>query len=156
VELNPEFYHGYFHVADGRPESRKEEIYRPYLTRLIDDVLPRYLAKYPHDARARNCYGTELTQAGRCREGLREAERALSQAPNDSVILYASTCYFARFGHRTGQSTGSGGRGQDSLTKANEPACYCSDRSTGIRTLLRIAPACHSLAAAWPLAIEIS
>ncbi len=98
VELSPDFYTGYFTLRMVCQSVGKDEIYRPYLMRLIDDVFPRYLAKYPDDARARNSYGTELTQAGRREEGLREVERALSEAPDDPLILYASACYFARFG----------------------------------------------------------
>jgi len=100
VELSPEFYPGYFTLRMVCQSLAKEEIYLPYLTRLINDVLPRYLAKHPDDGRARNCYGTELTMAGRCDEGLREVERALLEAPDDPLILYASACYFARFGDR--------------------------------------------------------
>ena len=70
------------------------------MTRLINDVFPRYLAKYPEDARARNAYGTELTEAGQREEGLRQVEQALSEAADDPMILYASACYFARFGDR--------------------------------------------------------
>ena len=100
MALSPEFYPGYFTLRMVCQSIGKDEIYLPYLMRLIDDVLPRYLAKYPDDTRARNCYGTEMTQAGRGEEGVREVERSLSEAPDDPVILYASACYFARFGDR--------------------------------------------------------
>jgi serine/threonine protein kinase/tetratricopeptide (TPR) repeat protein len=100
VELNPEFYSAYFTLRMVCQSLGKDEVYRPYLMRLVGDVFPRYLAEYPDDARARNSYGTELTLAGQSEEGLREVEQALSQEPDDPLILYASACYFARFGDR--------------------------------------------------------
>lgn len=76
----------------------KDEVYRPYLMQLIDEVFPRCLAKHPDDARARNSFGMELAHAGRPEDGIREVERALAEAPRDPLILYATACYFARFG----------------------------------------------------------
>ncbi len=100
VDLNPDFYPAYFTLRMVCQSVGKEEIYRPYLMRLVDEVFPRYLARNPDDTRARNSYGFELTEAGRGEQGLREAERGLAESGDDPLILYASACYFARFGDR--------------------------------------------------------
>src|SRR5262249_11696313 len=70
------------------------------LTRVVDDILPRYLEAHPDDARARNAYGTELTHAGRAAQGRAEVQRALEQSPDDPLILYATACYEAMFGEK--------------------------------------------------------
>jgi serine/threonine protein kinase/Tfp pilus assembly protein PilF len=100
VELNPEFYPAYFTLRMVCQSVGKETIYLPHMFHLVDEVFPRYLTRNPDDARARNTYGTELTQAGRAEQGLLEVQRALSEAGDDPLILYASACYFARFGDR--------------------------------------------------------
>lgn len=100
VELNPEFYPAYFTLRMVCQSTGKGEIYRPHLFRLIDEIFPRYLSRNPDDARARNSYGMELTEAGRADQGLLEVQRALSEASDDPLILYASACYHARFGDR--------------------------------------------------------
>lgn len=100
IALNREFYPGYFILRMVCQSIGRDDIYRPFLTRLIDEVLPQYLARHPDDARARNCYGMELTQAGRRDEGLRQVEQAMQQAPNDPLILYATAGYYAQFGDR--------------------------------------------------------
>ena len=41
-----------------------------------------------------------MTEAGRVEQGLLEVQRALSEAGDDPLILYASAGYFARFGDR--------------------------------------------------------
>ncbi len=101
VQLNPDLYPAYFTLRMVCQSVGREEIYRPYLMRLVDDIFPRYLAKNPDDARARNSYGMELTEAGRAEEGRREVERALAESGDEPLILYASACYFARFGDST-------------------------------------------------------
>ena len=98
VQLNPDLYPAYFTLRMASQSIGREEIYWPYLMRLVDDISPRYLAKNPDDARARNSYGFELAEAGRHEQGLREVERALTESGDDPLILYASACYFARFG----------------------------------------------------------
>lgn len=100
VELNAEFYPAYFTLRMVCQSAGKEAIYRPHLLHLVDEVFPRYLTRNPDDARARNSYGMELTEAGRAEQGLREVQRALSEAGDDPLILYATACYFARFGNR--------------------------------------------------------
>lgn len=100
IALNGEFYPGYFTLRMVCQSIGREDICRPFLTTLIEEVFPEYLARHPDDARARNSYGTELTQAGRRDEGLLQVEQAMQQAPNDPLILYATACYHARFGDR--------------------------------------------------------
>jgi serine/threonine protein kinase/Flp pilus assembly protein TadD len=98
IALKPDFYAGYFTLRMVCQASGREDLYRPYQTPLIDEILPRYLEKHPDDARARNCYGVELSMAGRMDEGRAQAEQALAQAPDDPMVLYATACYRALFG----------------------------------------------------------
>lgn len=100
IALKPEFYVGYFMLRMVCQSVGRDEIYRPYLTRLIEEVLPRYLQRNPEDARARNCYGMELSMAGRIQEGRAQADRALAEAPDDPMVLYATACYNSQFGDR--------------------------------------------------------
>jgi serine/threonine protein kinase/Flp pilus assembly protein TadD len=100
IALKPDFYVGYFTLRMVCQAVGREEIYRPYLSRLIDDILPRYLERNPHDARARNCYGVELSLAGRMDEGRAQADQALAEAPEDPMVLYATACYHALYGDR--------------------------------------------------------
>jgi len=100
ITLKPDFYVGYFTLRMVCQATGRDEIYRPYLGQLIDEILPRYLEKNPHDARARNCYGIELSMAGRVAEGRVQAERALAEAPDDPMVLYATACYRAMFSDR--------------------------------------------------------
>jgi serine/threonine protein kinase/Tfp pilus assembly protein PilF len=100
IALKPDFYVGYFTLRMVCQALDREDLYRPYLGRLIDEILPRYLEKNPQDARARNCYGVELSMAGRLEEGRVQAERALADAPDDPMVLYATACYQAMYGDR--------------------------------------------------------
>lgn len=100
IALNPEYYVAYFTLRMVCQALDREEIYRPYLARLIDEVFPNYLARNPADARGRNSYGMELSMAGRTGEGRAEVERALAEAPDDPMLLYATACYHAVFGDR--------------------------------------------------------
>lgn len=100
IRLNRELYPAYFTLRMVCQSIDREDIYRPYLTALIHEVLPFYLEKHPQDARARNCYGMELTQAGRSEEGLVQVQKALELAPDDPLILYTTACYFSLFGDR--------------------------------------------------------
>ena len=100
IALKPDFYVGYFTLRMVCQATGRDELYRPYLKPLIDEILPRYLEKNPDDARARNCYGMELSMAGRVDEGRAQAERALADAPDDPMVLYATACYRAQFGDR--------------------------------------------------------
>ena len=100
IALKSDFYVAYFTLRMVCQSLDREDLYRPYLGRLIDEILPRYLEKNPHDARARNCYGVELSMAGRMDEGRAQAERALADAPDDPMVLYATACYQAMYGDR--------------------------------------------------------
>ncbi|MGI9077963.1 MAG: protein kinase domain-containing protein [Gemmatimonadaceae bacterium] len=97
IALNPEFYVGYFTLRMVCQSIGSGDLYRPYLTRLVDEIFPRYLEKNPSDARARNSFGMELSMAGRLDEGRVQAERALAEAPDDPMILYATACYYSVF-----------------------------------------------------------
>lgn len=100
IALKPDFYVGYFTLRMVCQSVGRDAIYRSYLARLVDEVLPRYLERNPDDARARNCYGMELSLAGRIEEGRAQAERALAEAPDDPMVLYATACYQSLFGDR--------------------------------------------------------
>lgn len=100
IALNPEFYVGYFTLRMVCQATGRDDVYSGYLARLVDEVLPRYLKRNPSDARARNCYGTELSMAGRLDEGREQVQRALADAPDDPMIRYATACYYALFGER--------------------------------------------------------
>lgn len=100
IALKHDFYVGYFTLRMVCQSIGRDDIYRPYLGRLIDEILPRYLERNPHDARARNCFGVELSMAGRMDEGRAQSERALADAPDDPMVLYATACYQAMFGDR--------------------------------------------------------
>ncbi|MFN2399483.1 MAG: protein kinase, partial [Gemmatimonadaceae bacterium] len=97
IVLNSEFYVGYFTLRMVCQSAGRDDVYRAYLTHLVDEVLPRYLEKNPSDARARNSYGMELSMAGRIDEGRAQAERALAEAPGDPMVLYATACYYSMF-----------------------------------------------------------
>lgn len=95
IELNEEFYPAYFMLRMVTQALGEGWRYKPYLRRLLEEIFPRYLARFPDDARALNSYGMELFQAGRVEESRRHVEKALAGDPDDPLILYATACYYS-------------------------------------------------------------
>jgi len=100
ILLDPDYYPAYFTLRMVYQELGDKTYIDQILTRVVDEVLPRYLDAHPDDARARNSYGTELTHAGRAAQGRSEVEKALKQSPEDPLILYATACYEAMWGEK--------------------------------------------------------
>src|SRR5215831_5007583 len=59
IELDPDYYPAYFTLRMVYQGLGDKTYIDQILTRVVDDVLPRYLQAHPEDARARNAYGTE-------------------------------------------------------------------------------------------------
>jgi serine/threonine protein kinase/tetratricopeptide (TPR) repeat protein len=100
IALDPDYYPAYFTLRMVYQELGDKTYIDQILTRVVEDILPRYLQAHPEDARARNAYGTELTHAGRAAQGRAEVEKALEQSPDDPLILYATACYEAMWGEK--------------------------------------------------------
>jgi len=61
-------------------------------------VYQRYLSKHPDDARGHMYFAVDLAQVGNREEAKAEAERALSLSPDDPLMLYNATCFYAQMG----------------------------------------------------------
>jgi tetratricopeptide (TPR) repeat protein len=100
IEIDPNYYPAYFTLRMVYQELGDKTYIDQILTRVVDEIMPRYVEAHPEDARARNCYGMELTHAGRAVQGRAEIQKALEQSPDDPLILYATACYEAMFGEK--------------------------------------------------------
>ena len=97
VKMNPDFYsvYGDLQIAYARL-GEKEKYHNTLQTALV--VYARYLSQHPDDARGHMYFATDLAQVGRKDEAKLEAARALELSPDDPLMLYNATCFYAQMG----------------------------------------------------------
>lgn len=99
VAMNPDFYsvYGDLQIAYGRLGD-KEKYGKILEAALI--VYARYLSQHPDDARAHMYFAVDLAQVGRKEEAKVKAMRALELSPDDPLMLYNATCFYAQMGEK--------------------------------------------------------
>ncbi|MDH4070997.1 MAG: protein kinase [Ignavibacteria bacterium] len=97
IELNPDFHTAYGDLRMIYERLGEKEKYNETLNALLE-MFPRYLSKYPDDARSHIYYATDLAQVGRIDEAKVEAQKALQLSPGDPLMLYNAACCYARMG----------------------------------------------------------
>ena len=99
IALNPDFYSAYGDLrlayellgdtAKGR-EALESEL----------RVYPRYLAQHPDDARAHMFHALALIESGRIEEGKIEGAKAIELSPDDPLMFYNASCFYAKLGEK--------------------------------------------------------
>jgi serine/threonine protein kinase/Flp pilus assembly protein TadD len=99
LTLNPDFYsvYGDLQIVYGR--LGEKEKYQEILQAALK-VYERYLSQHPDDARGHMYFATDLAQVGRKEEAKLEATRALELSPDDPLMLYNATCFYAQMGEK--------------------------------------------------------
>jgi TolB-like protein/Tfp pilus assembly protein PilF len=99
IELNPDFHTAYSQLRMVYERLGDNENYQAMI-RTAMDILPKYLARHPDDARSHIYYAAELAQVGRADEAKAEAKKALELSPGDPLMMYNAACSFARLGEK--------------------------------------------------------
>jgi tetratricopeptide (TPR) repeat protein len=97
LELNPDFFTAQsdlmlVYERLGDQEKRAETL------QSVLQFFPRYLLRYPDDARARMFYAIHLVRAERYEEAKSEAAKAIELNPNDALMMYNASCFYSRLG----------------------------------------------------------
>ena len=99
LAMNPDFYSVYGDLQIAYSRLGQRENYDAILkTALI--VYARYLSQHPDDARGHMYFATDLAQVGRKEEAKVEAAKALELSPDDPLMLYNATCFYAQMGEK--------------------------------------------------------
>ena len=99
VALNPDFYSVYGDLEIVYARLGEKEKYDETLHTALK-VYERYLSQHPDDARGHMYFATDLAQVGRKEEAKLEAARALELSPDDPLMLYNATCFYAQMGEK--------------------------------------------------------
>jgi tetratricopeptide (TPR) repeat protein len=99
ITLNPDFYSGYGDLRMAY-ESLGEKAKGLELHKSEIQVYPRYLAKHPDDARAHMFYALSLIKDGKMEDARAEGARAIELSPDDSLMLYNASCFYASLGDK--------------------------------------------------------
>ncbi len=97
VALNPDFYSVYGDLQIAYAKLGEKEKYKKTLEVALV-VYARYLSQHPDDARGHMYFATDLAQVGRKEEAKAEATKALELSPDDPLMLYNATCFYAQMG----------------------------------------------------------
>ncbi|MFN0159240.1 MAG: protein kinase domain-containing protein [Bacteroidota bacterium] len=97
ISLNPDFHTAYSQLRMVYERLGEKNEYEKILNMALD-ILPKYLARHPDDARSRNYYATELAQVGRKEEAKAELKKSLELSPDDPLMMYNSACCYSRLG----------------------------------------------------------
>jgi serine/threonine protein kinase/Tfp pilus assembly protein PilF len=99
IALNPDFYSVYGDLQIVYARLGEKEKYDETLRTALK-VYERYLSQHPDDARGHMYFATDLAQVGRKDEAKLEAARALELSPDDPLMLYNATCFYAQMGEK--------------------------------------------------------
>jgi serine/threonine protein kinase/Tfp pilus assembly protein PilF len=99
ITLNPDFYSGYGDLRMAY-ESLGEKTKAEAFHKSEIQVYPRYLAKHPDDARAHMFYALALIKEGKMEDARAEGSRAIELSPDDSLMLYNASCFYASLGDK--------------------------------------------------------
>jgi adenylate cyclase len=99
IALNPDFYSAYGDLEMMYQRLGEKEKFDQTI-QLAIQVYRRYLAQHPDDARGHMYLAVDLAQIGDVREAKAEAEKALALSPDDPLMLYNATCFYAQMGEK--------------------------------------------------------
>lgn len=99
LELNPDFYsvYGDLQIVYGR--MGEKEKYKKILLEGLE-TYKRYLSQHPDDSRGHMYYATDLAQVGRKEEAKAQAAKAIELSPDDPLMLYNASCFYAQMGEK--------------------------------------------------------
>lgn len=98
--LNPEFHTVYGDLLLIYERLGQMDKYNEMLQAALE-FYPRYLSQHPDDARAHIYYAIGLVRAQRNDEAKQEAARAIEMSPDDPLMMYNATCFYAQLGEKT-------------------------------------------------------
>ncbi len=99
IETNPDFYSAYGDLMLAYERLGKTEEFKDVLARSLQ-MYPRYLSRHPDDARAHMYFALALAQSGQTDDAKSEGARAISLSPDDPLMLYNASCFYARLGEK--------------------------------------------------------
>jgi Flp pilus assembly protein TadD len=99
IALNPDFYSAYGDLEMMYQRLGDKEKFDE-TTHLAIEVYRRYLSQHPDEARAHMYLAVDLAQLGEVIEARAEAEKALTLSPDDPLMLYNATCFYAQMGEK--------------------------------------------------------
>lgn len=99
VALNPDFYSAYGDLEMVYQRLGDKTKFEETLQQALQ-IYRRYLSQHPDDARGHMYFAVDLAQAGSHEEAKAEAERALALSPDDPLMLYNATCFYAQMGEK--------------------------------------------------------
>jgi serine/threonine protein kinase/Tfp pilus assembly protein PilF len=99
VKMNPDFYSVYGDLQIAYARLGEKGKYNGILQDALI-VYARYLSQHPDDARGHMYFATDLAQVGRKDEAKVEAAKALELSPDDPLMLYNATCFYAQMGEK--------------------------------------------------------
>jgi len=99
ITLNPDFYSVYGDLQIVYSRLGEKEKYDKILV-LALETYARYLSQHPDDARGHMYFATDLAQVGRKEEAKVEAAKALELSPDDPLMFYNATCFYAQMGEK--------------------------------------------------------
>ncbi len=99
IELNPDFHTAYTHLRMLYEQLEEKDKLKELITNLCD-IFPKYLLKYPNDARARTYYAKVLLSIGKLDDAKNEETKALKLNPDDPLMLYNAACFYSLIGEK--------------------------------------------------------
>jgi len=99
IALNPDFYSAYGDLEMVYQRLGEKQKFEETIQRALQ-VYRRYLSQHPDDARGHMYFAVDLAQVGKAEEAKAEAERALALSPDDPLMLYNATCFYAQMGEK--------------------------------------------------------
>jgi serine/threonine protein kinase/Flp pilus assembly protein TadD len=99
LELNPDFFTAQSDLMLVYEQLNDREK-RAETLKSVLQFFPPYLLRHPDDARARMFYAIHLVRAERYKEAKTEAAKAIELSPDDALMMYNASCFYARLGER--------------------------------------------------------
>ena len=99
IALNPDFYSAYGDLEMVYQRLGEKQKFEEVIQRALQ-VYRRYLPQHPDDARGHMYFAVDLAQVGNTEEAKVEAEKALALSPDDPLMLYNATCFYAQMGEK--------------------------------------------------------
>lgn len=100
LELNSDFHSPYGDLQMAYETLQDKKNLQETVERAAD-FYPNYLLHHPDDSRAHQFYAFTLKRLGRLEEAKFEMQKGIDQNPNDPIIIYNASCFYALINDKT-------------------------------------------------------